>query len=142
MKYTHLFTAALTIALLSFFTSSCAAAGAGGQPFDLGVVGSVTAASDQAQSKPALLVRYDGDIFVAWAQGAAEAALFWRQSDPRAYAVPPRVITGGRVIVRVRSHDVTWEGGFDDRLPVLCRPVFSQQEIDDWGIEFALVPEP
>lgn len=116
--------------------AACVGPGGGSQ---LGVVGSVQAGSSDPSGRPALLVRYDGDVFVAWAEGSAQASLFWRGSDPRAYPVPPRSIEGGKSVVRVNSLDQQWEGKLGDPLPVWCRELFSTDEVVAWNLQFALV---
>lgn len=127
--------------LLCLLVTACRAPG-GGAALDLGVVGSVQAGSSDTEGRPALLVRYDGDVFVAWAEGRAEASLFWRDSDPRTYPVPPRAIAGGRAVVRVNSLDQQWEGQLGDPLPIWCRPLFSPEEVIAWNLQFALIGEP
>lgn len=130
------------LSILACLSSVACNAMQGGDHFDLGVVGNVTASSADPAARPPLLVRYDGDVFVAWAEGAAEASLFWRNSEPRAYAVPPRTIVGGRTVVRVRSMDMTWEGAVGDPLPSEARVVFSMAEVNSWHLEFVNLPVP
>lgn len=132
-----------TFALLSLLCLLLfVACGAPGGGVDLGVVGNVTASSTDPQARPAMLVRYDGDAFVAWAEGRAEASLFWRDSSPRTYPVPPRTIEGGRAVAHSTSLDLKWEGAAGDPLPLWCRPLFDAGEIEAWDLEFALVGEP
>ena len=107
----------------------------GGQVYDLGLAGSVTASSD-AGSKPALCVRYDGDTFVAWASGAVEASMFWSAAEPRAYALPPIVLEDGQAIVRVRSANYSWTGTTADALPAPARVLFSADEVASWELRF------
>jgi hypothetical protein len=128
------------VALLMLFALACN--GPGGGRFDPGLVASVTVGADTPASRPPALTRYDGNLFVAWADARAEAALFWRDSDPRAYAVAPRVVAGGRVVARVNDPKIAWEGNPGDPLPVQVLPLFSPEEIQNWGLVFALNTEP
>lgn len=138
MNPTPLFRCAL--ALLCLLAVACS--GPGGGRFDPGIVASVTVGPTDPKVRPPTLIRYDGNLFVAWADARAEAALFWRESEPRAYAVPPRAVAGGVAVARVNNQDIAWEGKPGDPLPVQVQPLFSPDEIRWWALAFALNTEP
>lgn len=137
MEHTHRrrFSSFAGLAALFSMLAACASTGSGGAAGP-GLVGRVVAASD-ALSKPALFVSYDGDTLIAWSKGAARAEIFWRDSNPRTYAYPPRDVSAGKAIVRSRSLDLDWDGGFDDPLPFQVQRFFSVEEIAAWGLVFA-----
>lgn len=116
--------------LLMLFACSCQSTGGP----SIGLVGSVEAGVPEA--RPALLARYDGDVFVAWADVSAKASLYWRDSEPRAYALPPRTIQGGRAVVSVPATKYEWQGAAGDPLPLVCRSRFSAEEIAMWHLVF------
>lgn len=120
---------------------SCGALG-GGQASTIGVVGRVTAGAADAQSRPALLVAYDADVFCAWAESQAMAELYWRNSEPRAYVFPPRTVSAGKIVVRVASTKLAWEGAVGDPMPAPARVLFSFAEVQAWHLQFVNLPEP
>lgn len=124
--------------LVSFGAVSCITP-SGDSALDVGLVGSVTASAD-AQAKPPLLVRYDGNVLVAWATVRCDATIYWRDSEPRVYALAPISLEEGQAMVRVRGLDLSWKGKVGDPLPAAASVLFSAQEAADWQLAFAVEP--
>jgi len=133
----------LMLVLVCMLLAACK--GLGGAPGGLGAVGEVIASSGDPAARPPLLVRYDGDLLVAWAVGDAEVSMYWATDgieDPKSYVFPPRKISGGKCIVRSRSAKFAWEGGINDPLPGIASTRFSNAEVVQWHLAFFDQPAP
>lgn len=91
-------------------------------------------ASPDTSAMPTVCARYNGDIFVGWATGYADAEIFASDSQGTVYG--PVSIGSGRAIVHVRSTDEKWEVELPSSLPRVCRGLFRDSEVSAWGLTF------
>lgn len=91
-------------------------------------------ASPDTSAMPTVCARYNGDIFVGWATGYADAEIFASDSQGTVYG--PVSIGSGRAIVHVRSTDEKWEVELPSALPRACRGLFRDSEVSAWGLTF------
>lgn len=91
-------------------------------------------ASGDTLENPTVLARYDGDVFVGWAVGYAQAEVFAHGSSGSVYG--PVNITSGYAVVHCKSLDLKWSEKIPTLLPACSRPLFRQSEIDAWGLAF------
>lgn len=96
-----------------------------------GVVASVIV-GDPTQ-RPAALVRYDANTFVAWGEQAYVSEIYIEQTGL------PLWIQGGDAhvaIVKVRKPEFSWKGAPGDILPAEAAVLFRAAEIQAWRLHF------
>lgn len=117
----------LLAALLFVPLAACTSTSGGGA----GVVASVTVGP--AGAAPAALVRYDGNVLVAWGAQDYVAEMY-----VQATGLPVLLRAGGAgvAIVRVRKPELVWEGHVGDELPAAAAFLFREAEVEAWGLRF------
>lgn len=94
----------------------------------------VDATTGSLTARPTVLARFDGDVFVGWAESVATAEVFAAESGGTVYG--PVTLTAGYAVVHVRSEDFRWKGTSSSPMPISCRSLFRDAEIDRWGLTF------
>lgn len=124
---TRIHTLVLLLAVLAcILASGCK--GPGGVK-TAGVVASAT--FGPVGEKPATLIRYDGNTFVAWSSVEYVAELYIQATGM------PLLIYAGKestAIVKVNDPPFQWEGKFGDPLPSQAASQFRGAEIEAWNL--------
>lgn len=114
----------LALALASLALSSCASP----------AVGSVAASPDiGGAERPTALSRWDGDVFVGWANTNVVVEVFTKGGGP---LYGPLVIPAGKGIAYRKSTSEKWTGDWPAPLPGWASVLFKPEEIAAWQLEF------
>lgn len=96
-----------------------------------GVVASVHVG--EPGEKPAALVRFDGNTFVAWGSQAYVGEAFVQATGLPVYIYAGMASTA---VVKVAKPGYSWQGAVGDMLPAQAQSMFRASEIQAWGLTF------
>lgn len=124
------FAAALIALLLLGMLSSCSLLG-GGEPVAIASVAAYDAANPPGE-KPAAIVRWDGNTFVAWGSGGATGEIMQPVTFLPLWG--PVSVDKGFAYVKVNDPPFEWKGSIHDPLPAQALGAFRPAEIEAWGL--------
>ena len=98
-------------------------------------VGKLHASADATgNTMPAVLARWDGDLFVGWSNVSAVASV-----EPKGGGIPFYYVSidAGYAVVYQRTTKLKWRGKQPAVLPLAALALFTADEIARWGLSFA-----